>query len=100
MRKPFLALLLVAYIPDRGSACDLSAEKVGEVMGVKTATTPDGVIRVGWPRKDVKVQIDGLAMRPFMGLGTWAAFQKTGDDAMVMGDTVLFEDEVNPALDA
>lgn len=100
MRKPFLALLFVACLSNLSTACELSAEKVGEVMGVKTTTTPDGVVRVGWPRKDVKVQVDGLAMRPFMGLGTWAAFQKTGDDAMVMGDTVLFEDEVNPALDA
>src|SRR5205814_265196 len=38
--------------------------------------------------------------RPFMGLGTWAAFQNGHDGAMLMGDTVLFEDEVNPAIDA
>ena len=53
-----------------------------------------------WPRKDVQVQVDGLPMRPFMGLGTWAAFQKADDGAMLMGDTVVFQDEVNPALDA
>jgi hypothetical protein len=35
-----------------------------------------------------------------MGLGTWAAFQGTNDKAMMMGDTVLFEDEVNPVLSA
>src|SRR5262249_34380222 len=39
-------------------------------------------------------------MRPFMGLGTWAAFQKMDPGAMLMGDTVVFEDEVNPAIDA
>jgi Domain of Unknown Function (DUF1259) len=37
-------------------------------------------------------------MPPFMGLGTWAAFTETKDGAMVMGDTVLFEDEVNAAM--
>src|SRR5205807_2028795 len=38
------------------------------------------------------------AMPPFMGLGTWAAFTETKNGAMVMGDTVLFEDEVNPVM--
>src|SRR5438477_3275261 len=40
-------------------------------------------------------------MPPFMGLGTWAAFTKGANtEAMVMGDTVLFEDEVNSAMSA
>lgn len=101
MRRTIFALLLsFACLPIRIDACELVADKVGEIMGVKATVTPDGVVRVGWPRKDVKVQVDGLAMRPFMGLGTWAAFQKTEGGAMVMGDTVMFEDEVNSAMDA
>jgi len=49
----------------------------------------------------VPVQIDGLEMPPFMGLTSWAAFSRGGkDEAMVMGDIVLFQDEVNPAMDA
>jgi len=99
-RIAFALLLSLACLSDRMNACDLAADKVGEIMGAKTTVTPDGVVRVGWPRKDVQVQVDGLAMRPFMGLGTWAAYQKTDDGAMVMGDTVVFEDEVNPAMDA
>jgi hypothetical protein len=83
-----------------GEACNLEPEKIAEIMGVKATTTPDGVVRVGWPRNDVAVEVDGLAMRPFMGLGTWAAFQQDGKMSMVMGDTVCFEDEVNPAIDA
>jgi hypothetical protein len=42
-------------------------------------------------------------MPPFMGLTSWAAFvpgEKPGVEAMVMGDLVLFEDEVNPAMSA
>jgi hypothetical protein len=39
-------------------------------------------------------------MPPFMGLGTWAAFTPTQNGAMVMGDTVLFEDEVSGAMSA
>jgi ketosteroid isomerase-like protein len=93
--------LFVALVPQHPlHACELKAEKVAEIMGVTATTTADGVIRVGWPRKDVKVAVDGLPMKPFMGLGTWAAFQKTEHGAMVMGDTVVFEDEVNAAIDA
>jgi hypothetical protein len=46
------------------------------------------------------VVVDGWTMPPFMGLGTWAAFTPTKDGAMIMGDTVLFEDEVNAAMSA
>jgi hypothetical protein len=83
-----------------GEACDLVPEQIAEIMGVRTTTTPEGVVRVGWPRNDVAVRVDGMPMRPFMGLGTWAAFQQDGAMSMVMGDTVCFEDEVNPAIDA
>ncbi len=58
-----------------------------------------GVYRVTFPRADVKVAVDGWTMPPFMGLGTWAAFTAgSPTEAMVMGDTVLFEDEVNAAI--
>src|SRR5205814_2291232 len=60
----------------------------------------EGVYKVTWPRDDVKVVVDGWTMPPFMGLGTWAAFEETKAGAMVMVDTVLFEDEVNPAMSA
>src|SRR5204862_6002073 len=60
----------------------------------------EGVYKVTFPRGDVKVVVDGWSMPPFMGLGTWAAFTATKDGAMVMGDTVLFEDEVNAAMSA
>jgi hypothetical protein len=60
-----------------------------------------GVYRLTFPRDDVKVAVDGWMMPPFMGLGTWAAFsQDSRTEAIVMGDTVLFEDEVNPAISA
>lgn len=96
-----LTFALVCFMdPQHSQACDLEAPKIAEIMGVKPTTTTDGVVRVGWARKDVAVEVDGLKMRPFMGLGTWAAFQQNGKMSMVMGDTVCFEDEVNPAMDA
>ena len=95
----FLLTVLLSLV-SAAQAAELSADKVGEIFGVKATTTPDGVVRVAWPRKEVEVHVDGLPMKPFMGLGTWAAFQPSHDGAMVMGDTVVFQDEVNPAIDA
>jgi ketosteroid isomerase-like protein len=96
----FAALALAVAGNVAAVACDLNADKVGQAIGVKATTTADGVVRVGWPRSDVKVTVDGMSLRPFAGLGSWAAFQKTEHGAMLMGDTVVFQDEVNPAIDA
>ncbi|OAI46964.1 hypothetical protein AYO44_01740 [Planctomycetaceae bacterium SCGC AG-212-F19] len=69
--------------------------------GTKATTTKDGVVRIGWPRSDVAVKVDGMPLKPFAGLGSWAAFTPAGPHgAMVMGDTVVFQDEVTPAMDA
>jgi Domain of Unknown Function (DUF1259) len=61
------------------------------------------VVKVSFPRTDVPVTVDGWQMPAFMGLTSWAAFtpgEKPGVAAMVMGDLVLFEDEVNPVMSA
>jgi hypothetical protein len=64
----------------------------------------ENVVKVSFPRDDVRVDVDGWnKMPPFMGLTSWAAFvpgEKPGVEAMVMGDLVLFEDEVNAAMSA
>lgn len=78
----------------------LDSAKIEEAAGAKgTLNQDEAVFKVSYPRSDVKVMIDGLAMPPFMGLTSWAAFMsgKTSE-AMVMGDVVLFQDEVNPAM--
>lgn len=58
------------------------------------------MVRIGLARDDVKVTVDGMPLKPFAGLGSWAAFTKIPHGAMVMGDTVVFQDEVTPAMDA
>jgi hypothetical protein len=78
----------------------LDAEQIAAASGTKTTTTDDGVVRIAWPRKDVPVSVDGVPLKPFAGLGSWAAFTKAPHGAMVMGDTVVFQDEVTPAMDA
>ena len=81
-------------------AADLNTARIDELTGLKgKLNEKEGVYKVTFPRSDVKVIVDGWTMPPFMGLGTWAAFTKgEHSEAMVMGDTVLFEDEVNAAM--
>src|SRR5437763_8586085 len=85
---------------DEPKKAGLDADKIGKAAGAKATTTPDGVVRIGWPRTDVKVAVDGLPLKPVAGLGSWAAFTPAEHGAMVMGDTVVFQDEVTPAMDA
>lgn len=83
-----------------GKAPALDAEKIAQAAGAKATTTLDGVVRIGWARTDVAVTVDGMPLKPFAGLGSWAAFIPAKHGAMVVGDTVCFQDEVMPAMDA
>src|SRR5437870_4647507 len=83
-----------------GSAGKLVKGQISSAARAKATTTPDGVVRIGWSRTDVKVTVDGMAFSPAAGLGSWAAFTPAKHGAMVMGDTVVFQDEVTPAIDA
>src|SRR6266480_406672 len=78
----------------------LDATAIGEASGATATAAPDGVVKIGWPRTDVTVTVDGMTLPPAAGLGSWAAFAAMGTGAMVMGDTVVFEDEVDAAMDA
>jgi len=80
----------------------IDTKKIDELTGAKgVLNQEEGVFKVSFPRTDVKVTVDGWAMKPFMGLTSWAAFQKgRRGQMMVMGDLVLFEDEVNPVMSA
>ena len=80
----------------------LDTGRIEQLTGVKGAlNTNEGVYKITAPRTDVKISVDGWPMPPFMGLASWAAFNEGKTNAaMVMGDTVLFQDEVNPAMSA
>jgi hypothetical protein len=78
----------------------LDAGKIGAAAATKATAAPDGVVRIAWARTDVAVKVDGMGLKPFAGLGSWAAFAPAPHGAMVMGDTVVFQDEVAPAMDA
>src|SRR3954471_17004272 len=78
----------------------LDADRIAAAAGAKATTTDDGVVRIAWARNDVPVKVDGVPLKPFAGLGSWAAFTAAPHGAMAMGDTVVFQDEVTPAMDA
>jgi hypothetical protein len=101
MKKYLLIILIVCATSTAAFATALDTPKIDQITGLKgKMNEKEGVYKITSPRNDVKVVVDGWTMPPFMGLGTWAAFTPTKDGAMVMGDTVLFEDEVNAAMSA
>jgi hypothetical protein len=71
---------------------------VAKAIGRPGMETPDGVYRVGIARSDLAVTLDGVQIKPALALGSYLAFQKTGKAAMVMGDLVLLQEEVNPVM--
>jgi len=74
---------------------------VEDVFGFPGASLPGGVIRFNMPRKDLHVTVAGTEIKPGLALGAWAGFHHvSGNDAMVMGDLVLTEDEVAPVMKA
>src|SRR6059058_1974444 len=101
MKNFLLPTTILLGIISSAFAADLNTARIDELTGLKgKMNEKEGVYKITSPRNDVKVAVDGWTMPPFMGLGTWAAFTGENDKAMVMGDTVLFEDEVNTAMTA
>src|SRR5262249_14319289 len=93
------ALALAAVVS--GSAFGANPDwmnAVGEALGKTGNAMPGGVYRVGLPRSDLKVALDGVEIKPALALGSWLAFTKNGNDGMVMGDLVLLASEVNPVM--
>lgn len=75
-------------------------DAVGKALGKSGSVMPGGIYRVGLPRTDLTVTLDGITLKPGFALGSWVAFQPMGRGAMVMGDLVLTEDEIEPVMKA
>src|ERR1700681_1692269 len=104
---PLLALLSVpadaqpASPPPAASAAGLDTALIERLTGAKGALdAAEGVFKVSVPRTDLGLEVMGVHMAPRLGLTSWAAFRKMGDHAMVMGDLVLREDQVNLVMSA
>jgi hypothetical protein len=72
--------------------------QVGQALGKTGSAMPGGIYRVGLPRTDLKVTLDGVELKAGFALGSWLAFETMGDNGMVMGDLVLTMDEVSPVM--
>jgi hypothetical protein len=97
-RKLALAAVF-AGLPGLALAADNGWQaEVGKALGKTGAAMPGGVYRVSLPRTDLKATLDGVALKPGFALGGWLAFERTGNQGMVMGDLVLTEEEVNPVM--
>jgi hypothetical protein len=102
-----VVILLVSLSITSPAQTTGDSKKVGEwktvedVFGFPGANLAGGVVRFNMPRKDLHVTVGNTEVKPALALGAWAAFHHVGDnDAMVMGDLVLTEDEVAPVIKA
>jgi len=102
-RKIFTLVLLlfsvgICIADEQGSVLD--AFKIEQLTGLKgTLNKEENVFKVSFPRNEVNISVDDWPMPPFMGLTAWVSFT-TGSKAetMIMGDLVMFQDEVNPVM--
>jgi hypothetical protein len=85
-----------ALLP-RAEAQSVDWQKVDETFGRKPVVSAD-VHRYGFPRSDLSVTLDGIAIKPALALGGWVAFKPAHGGAMAMGDLVLLETEINPVM--
>ena len=101
LSKIAFALLLAATVSAAQSK-KLDTAQIDELTGLKgKLNEQEGVYKVSLPRTDLKISVDKWQMPPFMGLTSWAAFMPgMKGEAMLMGDLVLMQDEVNPVMSA
>jgi hypothetical protein len=92
-----IASLIAMSLNAAATAQETDWQKVDDAFGRKAAVSGD-VHRYGFPRSDLSVTLDGVAIKPALALGGWVAFKPAHGGAMVMGDLVLLETEINPVM--
>jgi len=91
-------LMAMAVVPAaQRTSATLNTTAIDQGLGL-TGQMQGDVYRVGMPRTDLSVTVHGIAIKPGLALGSWAAFRKAGDQAVVHGDLVLTETEINPLI--
>src|SRR6187455_2903617 len=96
-RKSLMAAGFAAILATAASAQEVDWAKVDAALARKAAVTGD-VHRYSFPRTDLTVTVDGVTIKPALALGGWIAFKPMHGQAMVMGDLVLLQTEINPVL--
>ncbi len=72
--------------------------QVEQALGRTGTPNPGDVMKFSFPRTDLKIVVAGITLKPALALGSWVAFERIADHAMVMGDIVLLESEVAPVM--
>jgi uncharacterized protein DUF1259 len=96
LRLALFAGSLLSGLPAMAAETDWN--QIATALGKSGAVMPGEVYRVGMPRTDLHVTLDGVELKPTLALGSWVAFEGTGSDTMVMGDLVLTESEISPVM--
>jgi Domain of Unknown Function (DUF1259) len=95
----FTVLILASTALSNAAQGRLDTAKIEQLTSVKgELNEKERVFTVRVPRTDLQVTTAGVKMNPAMGLTSYAAFMKAGAKTMVMGDTTLLEDQVNPVM--
>jgi hypothetical protein len=94
----FIAAISGIALGTAAGAADIDWNKVDQALGKAGTNQPGGVHKYGLPRTDLKITVDGVAIKPALALGSWLGFIPMGSGAMFMGDLVLTENEVSPVM--
>ena len=94
----FITAIIGALIISGASAAEIDWSKVDQALGKPGTNQPGGVHKFGLPRSDLKITVDGVAIKPTLALGSWIGFMPMGTGAMFMGDLVLTENEIEPVM--
>ncbi len=93
-----LSMLLGVAVAQTPRSNTTSWKAVETAMGRSGKEQPDGIFKFAMPRTDLKVTVKDTPIKAGLALGSWTTFAGTLDHAMVMGDLVLTEDEVEPVM--
>jgi len=91
------ALTVMVALAGQSHADEIDWTKVDAALG-KTASVQGNVHRYGIPRSDLQVTVDGVTIKPALALGGWLGFEPMVGGALVMGDLVLTENEIEPVM--
>ena len=94
-----ISLTLPAFsLSGQSNAASDAWKPVEAALGRPGSMQPGDVYKFAMPRKDMNVTVEGTPIKPGLALGSWVAFKRMGSEAMVMGDLVLTEDEIEPVM--
>lgn len=96
-RRISIFFIMALFIPVLVFAQGLDTVRIDGILG-RSGAKMGSAYKVGFPRADLHVTLNGVLIKPGLALGAWAAFTGNDSSATVMGDLVLLQDEVNPVM--